>query len=363
MKILYISTLSTNIAAGLNWSVPASVKAQEKIDECLWINTSNVVMDHWKQTLCFHNLSEYGEKLSLSVLPSPFNKPDIVIFEGFYKPDHVKFAKQLYKNNIPYIIVPRCSLTNQAMNNHSKWKKRIAHFLFFDQYVHRAAAVQYLTKDEYNDSGDKWNKHHFVLPNGFSTPKNVKTYFHKDCIKASFIGRLDMHQKGLDVLLRSIEFLKDDLRKEKFSLCLYGPKRYQYELLNDIIKDSNISDIVSLGGEITGKAKENVLLESDLFVLTSRFEGHPMGLIEALAYGVPAIVTPGSNMAKEIKDFNAGWTSEDVTEKEIISMLRRVICDRDQFCIKSKNAIELAKPYDWDKLAIKLHDELHKLLS
>lgn len=35
MKILYISHLNTNIASGLNWSVPASVSAQSKIDEVL----------------------------------------------------------------------------------------------------------------------------------------------------------------------------------------------------------------------------------------------------------------------------------------------------------------------------------------
>lgn len=56
MKILYISHLSTNIAAGMNWSVPASIMAQEKIDDVLWINTTDVLMTHWKETKAYRNL-------------------------------------------------------------------------------------------------------------------------------------------------------------------------------------------------------------------------------------------------------------------------------------------------------------------
>ena len=35
MKILYISHLSKNIAAGMNWSIPASVDAQSKVDDVM----------------------------------------------------------------------------------------------------------------------------------------------------------------------------------------------------------------------------------------------------------------------------------------------------------------------------------------
>ena len=147
MNILYVSHLSTNVAAGLNWSVPAGVKAQEKIDNCLWVDLYNKEMSHWRETKCFHQLQEYGKDLHLDLLPSPFDRPDVVVFEGFYEPKEPKFAKELRKNHIPYIIIPRGSLTHQAMNNHAKWKKRIAHLLIFDRYVHKATAIQYLTQD------------------------------------------------------------------------------------------------------------------------------------------------------------------------------------------------------------------------
>jgi glycosyltransferase involved in cell wall biosynthesis len=363
MNILYITNLSTNVAAGLNWSVPARVKAQEKIDDCLWVNLSNVEMEHWHEIKCFHNLQEFGEKISLKILPAPFNHPDVVVFEGFYHPKDPKFAHELRHAHVPYIIVPRGSLTKQALSNHAKWKKRIAHVLIFDFYAHKAKAIQYLTENEYKASGDKWNKNSFVLSNGFSTPSVFKQSFHNDQIKATFIGRLDMFHKGIDVLLEACDALKDELRAVGFNLCFYGPKRYDYYLIEKTIIKKGLSDFISMGGEITGEPKKQLLLSSDLFVLTSRFEGHPMGLIEALAYGVPVVVTPSSNMAKEIREANAGWSCNDVTVEEITKMLRQVIAECNQLTNKSKNAIELAKTYDWSKLAEKFHSELCNLLE
>lgn len=117
-----------------------------------------------------------------------------------------------------------------------------------------------------------------------------------------------------------------------------------------------------MGGEISGRAKEECLLNSDVFVLTSRFEGHPMGLIEALAYGVPALVTPGSNMEKEIREADAGWTCDELTVEKVVAMLQTMLAELKQLPVKSKNAIKLAEPYDWDKLAEEFHLELLELI-
>ena len=305
---------------------------------------------------------EYSKKLDLKTFPEPFNHPDLVVFEGFYDVREAMFAKKLVRLNIPYVIIPRGSLTHQSLNNHSKWKKKIAHWLIFNQYAYKADAIQYLTNDEYKDSGDRWNKQHIIIPNGFSTPERTKSIFNSDKIKATFIGRLDLYHKGLDVLIDACDMLQRELRNAGFELCLYGPRRYQHDLIAQMLDEKGLNDIITLGGETSGKAKEKVLLDSDLFVLTSRFEGHPMGLIEALAYGVPAIVTPGSNMAAEIRKSNSGWTCKDVTVEEISKMLRQMIAERNQLPVKSLNAMKLAEPYDWDKLAAKFHEEAVKLL-
>lgn len=362
MNILYISNLSTNIAAGLNWSVPASIAAQAKIDNVLWVNLTNVVMEHWTQVTAFHNVREFGT-LELGNLPSPFDKPDVVVFEGFYHPKDPLFAKKLKKANIPYIVIPRSSLTYQAQ--HDNWKKRLkkrfGNYLLFRPYTKSALAIQYLTPAEARDSGTGWNDKCIIVPNGFYSPIIRKSNFTVKGINAVFIGRLDLYQKGLDVLLQACLEEHEFLSSNQFKLTIYGPERYDFKQIDDFVNNHNLKDIIERKHEIGGQDKEKVLLEADLFLLPSRFEGHPMGLIEALAYGIPSLVTPGSNMSDEIKNTDSGWVA-DCTVASIGQALRNVIEEKSLLPQKSKNAIELSKVYDWNAIAQDFHDKVETLL-
>ena len=113
---------------------------------------------------------------------------------------------------------------------------------------------------------------------------------------------------------------------------------------------------------ITGDEKEKIILQSDVFVLTSRFEGHPMGLIEALAYGLPVLVTRGSNMFDEVCGSHSGWVSETSIEG-IKRSLQQMIADKNKYSDFSKNALLLSSGYDWDKLAEKFHNYLQEALD
>lgn len=361
MKILYISHLSTNIAAGPNWSVPASVDAQSKIDNVLWVNMTDVVMNHWKEVDVYHNITEYDGRLNtLNCLPKPFNRPDVVVFEGFYYMDDVRIARMLKKQEIPYVIIPRGSLTKLSLHNHAWLKKWIAHKIFFNKFINHAWRIQYLTKQEADDSIKLFKTPYFIVPNGFDTPSVTKTSYCSKGIKALFIGRLDIYHKGLDLLLDAITEVHTELRDAGFFLNIYGPHRYDYEKIKSEIEKRGITEIASVNDEISGKEKEQAILDSDLFIMTSRFEGHPMGLIEVLAYGLPCIVTPGTNMLEEVKYADAGWGCEGNVES-IKEALLNAVADKESYEIKSQHAKELASRYNWDKLAEDFHKKLMAL--
>ncbi len=362
MKILYISHLSKNIAAGMNWSVPASVKAQEQIDEVLWINIADVLMPHWKDTKAYRNLKDLGDDLKLSTLPPAFAKPDVVVFEGLYFKEYLKFAKELRKKKIPYIIVPRSSMTKQAMHNHSWLKKWIAHKLYFNKFIKGAWRIQYLTQQEADDSTKLFKTPYFIVPNGFNTPEVKKESFCTKGIQAIFIGRLYIYQKGIDILLDVVSEVHKELKEAGFFLNIYGPHRHDYEKIKNEIEKKNISDIASVNDEISGKEKENAILGSDIFIMTSRFEGHPMGMIEALAYGLPCLVTPGTNMVDVIKEYDAGWIC-NVDKQSIKEELLVAISEKEKYKEKSSNAINLAKQYDWEKIAKEFHKKVCELES
>lgn len=361
MNILFISSLPHSLSTGPAWSVPARIAAQEKIDNVMWINLSPYEHLHYKNVKSYHNISEFNS-VSLLSLPKPFNRPDLVVFEGFYSGfTEMKFAKECWKYNIPYIITPRCSLTYQAMHNKSRWKKEIAHLLFYDKFVKRSLAIQFLTKQEYEDSKYRFNVQHIILPNGFNKPERRKKVFSDNSIKGIFIGRIDIYQKGLDLLLDVIESIKDKLTTVNFSLIIYGPKSKDYNVLENTINSKKIDSIVKLGGEILSKEKQEAILNSDIFFLTSRFEGHPMGLIEALSYGLPCIITTGANMREEVKNYDAGWCSDfsfEGIKKSILDMVNQ----KTSYQQKSQNAIKLAANYEWDTLAKDFSYQINKLI-
>ncbi len=366
MNLLFISNNTNNVDGGLNWSVPASVKAQQKYDNVLWVDlTVGAFQPHWGKVEAYHNIRDFGKKISLKILPKPFDHPDCVIFEGFYYIEHVLFAHELRKKKIPYIIIPRGSFTKSAFHNGSWFKfvkKKLAHMLIFNRFIYGAKSIQYLTNTEKIESEKTFKTSSFIIPNGITLPTVYKKEF-SNSIKGVFIGRQDIIHKGIDLLLEAIYELKDRLQSVGFHLDIYGPPRYDYKQVTSMIHKLGIQNLVTNREEgVSGAKKADVLISSDIFFLTSRFEGHPMGLIEALSFGLPVLVTRGSNMLDEVKEKDAGWTCE--TNKESIkTALIHMITQKKIFINKSMNARNLASEYNWDILACKLHNELELILQ
>ncbi len=365
MKILFISHLGNDRAAGLCWSVPASVAAQQKYDDCFWINTNSVEFEHWRNVSAFHRLDELGDKLSLSTIASVFSRPDVVLFEGFYHPEAVRFSWQLRRNKIPYIIIPRSSLTEAAFHNHgflNYLKKKAAVFLLLKGFTRHALAIQYLTNKEFLDSGQSWNSHNFIIPNGIVLPEVCKTVYSRDSIKGAYIGRPSLYQKGLDLLINACKSIHEELRQACFTIDCHMPSKNDFEKVVELINTNDVSDILVVKPAVYGVDKEDALLYSDVFIMTSRFEGHPMGLIEAMSYGLPVGVTEGTNMADQILAANAGWITES-SVSGVIDMLRRIMNEKDLYVSKGKNARLLAAEFEWDKLAQRLHNNVLSLIS
>src|SRR5690606_27670812 len=148
------------------------------------------------------------KKITIKDLPNPFNRPDIMIFKDVYEYKIGSIIKEAIKSKISYIIIQRYSLTKDTENK-KRIKKLIENKLIYKRLINNASAIQYLTEQEKNDSGMKWNSNSFVIPNGIeSRLSNVRKY-DLNKIKGLFIGRLDMNHKGLDLLIKSLKNVKE----------------------------------------------------------------------------------------------------------------------------------------------------------
>lgn len=361
MNILYISCLNGDKWAGPTYSIPKQIAAQSKYDCVFWYNVRKSNGVDWKNKSYFHDLDEYPSK-RLRDLPSPFDKPDLIVVEQFYGFAGFRILNEIKKSKRPYVIVPRGELTQSAQKR-KQLKKRVANCLLFKKFAVNASVIQYLTEQEKKDSGDRWNERSVVIPNGVELPEKKKSDYCKTGIKCVFIGRIEPYHKGLDLLIDACGLIVKELLEAGCAISLLGPD-YDGKAneLREKIDQKGLNEIIKVSEGVYGEEKERELLSGDVFVLTSRFEGHPVALIEALSYGLPCIVTRGSNMKEEVAQHDAGWTAEN-TVTSLKNVLVEMIGQKETIPVKGANATRLASEYDWDRIASKTHDEYQRILN
>lgn len=342
MIIVHIACIRNNPFSGVSVVVPEYITRQSQDNQVALINIRDENINGIEHQYI------YKEYRSVSTLPSPFNNPDIVVFQECYRKEYLRIAYELHKKGIPYVIVPHGELGKEAQEK-KRLKKVIANLTIFRSFIDNASSIQCLSQKELAET--KFGKKKFIATNGVNIPRKEKKIFSKNEVKFVYIGRLDAYHKGLDMLIFAISNIADKLRKKKCSFDIYGPDREgRADYLNKLIKDSQINDLVVWKGAVTGSKKEEVLLNSDIFIQTSRFEGMPLGILEALSYGIPCLITEGTNLTKLVDKYNGGWICSN-SVKEISNIILNACNEREKWRIYGENGRNLVtKEFDWDNI-------------
>ena len=170
-------------------------------------------------------------------------------------------------------------------------------------------------------------------------------------------GRLSK-QKNFEVLIEAIAKVVFEVPCD-LVIIGEGAERQRIEALVSKLK---MRDYVHLIGHRDNPYK--YFSSSDLFVLSSNYEGMPNVLIEAIACGLPAVSTRCQSGPSEILDYGAGGflcNCNDANDlaRNILSALTNKDCINDKQ-IHSKNGIQR---YEISKIAGKYKDLVEKIFS
>ena len=142
---------------------------------------------------------------------------------------------------------------------------------------------------------------------------------------------------------------------EPVVLFIIGPekKRYSGYLQNLVQKLGLLKNVIFTGAIYDPVNKYSALASADILLLTSRFEGFPLVVLEAMACGTPVLVTPGTNVAEIVNKYKIGFVC-NLDRSAIAETIIQVSHKRSQLNAIGQHAQEVVKHFSWQKTAIKL---------
>ncbi|SER23742.1 glycosyltransferase family 4 protein [Neolewinella agarilytica] len=231
-------------------------------------------------------------------------KTTIFHLHGGWIPPFFKAAKAIKKAGLKYVITGHGAYNTIAMEK-SKWTKK-AYFQLFEKFLlQNAEAIHCIGASEVASLQVILPANRSVLiPYGMEfgrrarrRPKTGGPFIF------GFVGRLDYHTKGLDLMLEA--FAKHFRNDPDTSLWLVGDGAGRAAVVAKI-EALGLTGNVILWGAKFGEEKDTLLQQMNVFLHPSRNEGLPSAVLEAASFGVPCIVTEATNVGGYVKKHRAG---------------------------------------------------------
>ena len=276
--------------------------------ERMMINLANGIVDAGKEVdlLVVRNEGPFSELVCNEINMSVYlkkNKPDVL----YSTLKHVNIAsiiaKKLTGVHTKIIIREACHLVSSGSN---RILQKIAFRLvpYFYPKANEIVAVSEGVAKSISSYCNLPLKEISILPNPSITDDVYEKakelpdhdYFSEDHAEVILgVGRLS-DQKNFESLISAFSIVREKLNKNlKLIILGEGPNRAKLE---QRVKKLNLSNHVSLPG--FKKNPYSYMSHSSLFVLSSRYEGSPNVLVEAMACGTSVVATDCPSGPKEI---------------------------------------------------------------
>jgi glycosyltransferase involved in cell wall biosynthesis len=271
------------------------------------------------------------------------------------------------QQQVPYIVRPLGQLCAWSLQQRSL-KKQLYLRLIERQNLNHSQALHLTSPQEEQEVAQlKLKPPCFVLPHGLTLPvtqpnarDRLRQYLQVpgDEFIILFLSRLHP-KKGLAYLLPALS----QLTHRRFTFVLAGSGSPEYEAeVNKLLATCNLSERTHVAGLIAGALKDLLLQGSDLFTLTSHSENFGIAVLEAMAAGLPVVVTPGVALASVVADYQLG----DVAALDSATIAATIEDYLDQPHLAKERGDRarqlVATHYTWKQIAVQLSQIYGSLL-
>jgi glycosyltransferase involved in cell wall biosynthesis len=191
---------------------------------------------------------------------------------------------------------------------------------------------------------------------------NTSVFKKIECPKvydAVFLGRL-CHQKGVDVLLNAWRSIKLEFGEVKLVL-IGGGDREQVACYREMVRELGLEDSVELKGFVPDKELVVLLNSSKLFVFPSRYDGFALAVAEAMACGLPCVISDIPALRELYGE--AAILVKPNDAKRLVDVIVGLLRDSAKREMLSRVSSELVREFDWEKTASMEINSMRALLE
>ncbi|HWL94848.1 MAG TPA: glycosyltransferase [Phycisphaerae bacterium] len=261
---------------------------------------------------------------------------DLVHLHGLWSAQNWSAGKAARKAGKPFIMTPHSMMMPWAWRR-SAWKKRPIGWLFEHHNLRTASRIHALAEGEARHiRALGFNQNVVVIPNGLSV-EEFRDFPPADAIEARFpntrkakwvlfLGRI-AEQKGIVEALRACF---DTLASGKdWHLLIAGPDEFKMQpMLQAAIGRKGLGERVTFTGMLTREEARACLGRASILLQPSKSEGLSMSILEAMAAGLPVIISDACNMP-EVEEQGAGRVVAP-DRRAISSALRQMVGVSDE---------------------------------
>ncbi len=257
----------------------------------------------------------WGTSLPLArALRPAIRSVDLVHVHNLYLFHDLVSTRYCRISGVPYLVQPHGTLDPFIYRRH-RGRKRIMEWGFQNRAIREAAAILFTTSEERELAAPFTcgtpgvvvplgiNFEEFaVLPEPGSFRRRYPEIGDKHIIL--FFGRIN-YKKGLDILAKA--FGPVARRREDVHLVIAGPDNEGWgEKARSWLGEEGLLARTTFTGMLLGAERLAVLRDADMFVLPSYSENFGLAVIEAMAAGLPVIISDKVNIWREVQAGGAG---------------------------------------------------------
>lgn len=219
------------------------------------------------------------------------------------------------RSGVPYIVRPLGTLGSWGMDNRRSLLKRLSFQLVERRILDGAAAIHYTSSLERSDATRlELGAPAFEVPIGveasqFEMLPSPEALFRRFPVLAGrrvvlFLSRID-RKKGLDLLIPALA--EASRRFDDLALVIAGAGDSDLMAELDALgRDVGIADRMVWAGHVKGREKLEVLAAAEVFVLPSYSENFGIAAVEAMAAGLPVILSEQVGISPEVQAYGSG---------------------------------------------------------